>query len=824
VFGPRGSGRGSLSFVPRSVEVNHDEQIRAAASADGHPNLFGRTHTTTHVSASPLVQAGDTAVHVRLATRPPSETSHRACSGTPHARLLLQTFRPTQAQWDDSAYFKCQAVEQTYQIQTLHNADTQDSQTSSDCTRLGNINRHERCLLSCSNALVSKEVFKICCRGESLPVQESPLRVVHCTPTVHAASRNTGEMGQTSRHQPDCLYRRLVDTPPRQRDSPASQRRSSEKGNRTGVDSQPREVRPNSPEEIRLLRDDHRPEHLPSETQTETNRSPVGTNSTVKSVGVCTTSYAVAYTGHSRVSRRSCPLREAPETSISVLPHSLGTACSHSQTDRSLSGHGRDESVSNLVEFPECSERGADLDRTSGDYGSHGCIPLRLGCTLCGRPDQGPLVNTGVNLTHKPARNVGSNTRISTFPGFFDKQTCVTQIRQHHGVGVSEASGRSQISNHDAGDKEVAFVDEETQCNTLSRTHFNRLECAGRQIESRGQTSSGGVVTKSPCVSSSVQLLLPTGSRPVRDQMESQASEVCESLSRPSGVRSRCHGDGLDPVPDHLPVSSYSCVDERGAEAADLQGYGHAHSSAQHTQTLSCTTVQTNFTKTSASRHKSQTFVARSHSDKLSSKRKVAEPSRLDRIRSAIKDKGFSSKVATLAAEPQRNSTTSRYDYIWSKFAQWYKILHKSSPYRAKITTVADYLMQLHERKLAFATILTHKSAIAVTIKAVTGVDISSDEVIVNLLRKFKTIIPKTVHDVPDWDLSVVLKALTRPPFEPLNEASTRFLTMKTLFLTTWASAARVSEIHALSVKPGHFQLDKSNRHIDLTADKNFLG
>jgi len=131
--------------------------------------------------------------------------------------------------------------------------------------------------------------------------------------------------------------------------------------------------------------------------------------------------------------------------------------------------------------------------------------------------------------------------------------------------------------------------------------------------------------------------------------------------------------------------------------------------------------------------------------------------------------------------------------------------------------------MTLHERILACATILTIKSAIAVTIKVVTGVDISSNEVIVNLLRKFKTIIPKTVHEVPDWDLSVVLKALTRAPFDPLTETSTRFLIMKTRFLTTWGSAERVSEIHALSVKPGHFQLDKLNRHVDLTADKDFL-
>ena len=56
---------------------------------------------------------------------------------------------------------------------------------------------------------------------------------------------------------------------------------------------------------------------------------------------------------------------------------------------------------------------------------------------------------------------------------------------------------------------------------------------------------------------------------------------------------------------------------------------------------------------------------------------------------------------------------------------------------------------------------------------------------------------PKTT--VPDWDLSVVLRTLMRPPFEPLSSCELKYLTLKTVFLLAFATAARRSELHAFS-------------------------
>ncbi len=53
---------------------------------------------------------------------------------------------------------------------------------------------------------------------------------------------------------------------------------------------------------------------------------------------------------------------------------------------------------------------------------------------------------------------------------------------------------------------------------------------------------------------------------------------------------------------------------------------------------------------------------------------------------------------------------------------------------------------------------------------------------------------------VPRWNLSVVLAALTKEPFEPVHQDMPWELTLKVLFLLATTSARRVPEIHVLCI------------------------
>ena len=51
------------------------------------------------------------------------------------------------------------------------------------------------------------------------------------------------------------------------------------------------------------------------------------------------------------------------------------------------------------------------------------------------------------------------------------------------------------------------------------------------------------------------------------------------------------------------------------------------------------------------------------------------------------------------------------------------------------------------------------------------------------------------------WDLSLVLNALTRAPFEPLHEASLKWISLKISFLLAIMSGRRISDLQSLSCK-----------------------
>ena len=72
---------------------------------------------------------------------------------------------------------------------------------------------------------------------------------------------------------------------------------------------------------------------------------------------------------------------------------------------------------------------------------------------------------------------------------------------------------------------------------------------------------------------------------------------------------------------------------------------------------------------------------------------------------------------------------------------------------------------------------------------------------------------------IPPWNLEVVLSALKKPPYEPIESADIRALTLKTVFLVALTSARRVSEIHALRAD----SVSLSNATVTMFTDPAFL-
>ena len=75
---------------------------------------------------------------------------------------------------------------------------------------------------------------------------------------------------------------------------------------------------------------------------------------------------------------------------------------------------------------------------------------------------------------------------------------------------------------------------------------------------------------------------------------------------------------------------------------------------------------------------------------------------------------------------------------------------------------------------------------------------------------------------MPKWNLTCVLWSLNKAPYEPLKTADIKYITLKAVFLLTFA-AARRSEIRALSIEEGCFRYDHNSDSITLLTQPGFL-
>ncbi len=93
-------------------------------------------------------------------------------------------------------------------------------------------------------------------------------------------------------------------------------------------------------------------------------------------------------------------------------------------------------------------------------------------------------------------------------------------------------------------------------------------------------------------------------------------------------------------------------------------------------------------------------------------------------------------------------------------------------------------------------------AAIASYHAPVGGQSVGKDPLITCFLHGVMRLRPRVWSRVPPWDLAVVLEALCKPPFEPIEEVSERLLTLKMVLLLAISYLKRVGDLQALSVAP----------------------
>ncbi len=139
------------------------------------------------------------------------------------------------------------------------------------------------------------------------------------------------------------------------------------------------------------------------------------------------------------------------------------------------------------------------------------------------------------------------------------------------------------------------------------------------------------------------------------------------------------------------------------------------------------------------------------------------------------------------------------YTLKWNLFVEWCSS-HREDPRRCPIRAVFSFLQEGLERRLSPSTLKVYVAAIATHHDPVDSESLGKHNLIIRFLRGARRLNPPRPNPVPSWDLPLVLMALQRVPFEPLQSAELRTLSIKTVLLTVLASIKRVGDLHAFSI------------------------
>ncbi|KAL0194818.1 hypothetical protein M9458_008390, partial [Cirrhinus mrigala] len=166
---------------------------------------------------------------------------------------------------------------------------------------------------------------------------------------------------------------------------------------------------------------------------------------------------------------------------------------------------------------------------------------------------------------------------------------------------------------------------------------------------------------------------------------------------------------------------------------------------------------------------------------------------------------GLSTEVVETILQSRAPSARKLYALKWKLFTSWCG-RHQQEPVNCPVGSVLEFLQDRLSAGLTHSTLKVYVAAIAAYHAPLGGLSMGKNPLVTRFLCGALRLRPPVQPRIPTWDLSVVLEALCRPPFEPIEEISDRFLTIKTFLLLALSSLKRVGDLQALSVAPSFLE------------------
>ncbi len=812
-LGPTCAVSASLVSAPQSVSLAHsDHQARLCDSVrPASPQVQGCPLHFSESCRYPCLACGDRS--------PTGEGRDRA---GPSCRYEVRVLQPllhcTQEKWWVTTDLGSASFESEPSQATVQDAHAETHFRVRPSPRLVCSDRPEGRVLSCLDSSSTQAVSALCVRGSSISVQGPTLRAGPVSPRLHESRGGSPCSHERTGHPHPQLSRRL-----------AHSRSVSGTVMRTqGFGAQsPQPVGPSG----QLGKEQTRPS-----AEDLFSRYGVGFGRTVStphrgtcSVGVELPEYIQgqdsgptetfseapgAYGGRSG----SNPARLASYETASALASwpspEMGVATRHVSSGNHS---GMPPNLQPMVRPLVSSGRSSPRAGVPACCSLHGCLCHRLGGHVQRAGSVRGVDGPPTALAHQLPRVASSIPCPGPPEGAVTGQACAGPYGQYCDRGVHQPSRRSALPSYVATrppspplESEASEVASRHSCPWCAQPCGRRAltSCAARRVATPppgGPADLGGVRRGSGrpvCLARN--LPLPVVLLPVRGD-----------------TRHRCTGAQLAPGPSQVCVSPSepTCTDLVQSQG----GRGAALASCAllaQPDLVPGTHAPRDSPSLASSSEKGPSFSETGHP--LAPASRPLETPCLVPGRDAEVLGDLPPEVLNTIASARALSTRRAYALKWNLFVKWCSS-RREDPRRCSISVVLSFLQQGLERRLSPSTLKVHAAAISAYHDHIDGKSIGKHDLVVRFLRGARRLNPPRPPSIPSWDLALVLRALQIAPFEPLQSADLRILSMKTLLLVALASIKRVGDLQAFSVDESCLEFGPGDGHVLLSPRPGYV-
>ena len=717
----------------------------------------------------------------------------RSTSSRDSNRFLQYIFSGTEKKWKNETSHKSETPQPVSQENTFQNGYFSKSYQSSETKRLGIFSRFKRCISTRSDIPKSSQISKILHSGTVLSMESSLFRPNICSKSFHENCVSSSSLSKSSEHSASSISRRLAVCKSVKKSAVSRSREMPKSFDFTRFHDKQSEIKSSSNPKPDISRGNvsfQQGSCMPNHRENNKVKSGYPKNLQWSESG----KRFSTFTRHNGILHRTDPkFASFHETDTTPSSSFLETVLSRSDYKNPIYSASKIPSQM-VAKFSQHAERPLFSTKQNEHNHDNRCFENWV-WRFYREPDfSGQLVKNGKQTSYKSVRNESGISDSEELHSAIKGSISIDSLRQHNSCPVYQQTGGHQITTallYDMGSLESS----NSKPNSVKGSSYNwQKQYSSRPIE-QNQNSPHRMVFEQSSSSTNFSTLGTSFDRSICFDRESSNGDILFLDASPSSTSSGCFDNILgENVCIRISPDMSDPQDIAIYEAIPVSDNFDCTSMAQETLVhRSLTVVSSMSTETSCVPESPES----TKNENLPSKSRGVQSNGMESIDRNFQTKGFSEQARNLLSASWRKGTQKDYGCKFDKFSGWCRS-REIDPHSPTLNQIADFLSDLFEEGLQYRTIAGYRSMLSAILPTYDKFPVGKHPDIIRLLKGVFNSRPPKTKLLPEWNLPSVLKTLEKEPFEPLNLANLKDLTLKTVFLIAITTFRRCSDLQAL--------------------------